>query len=237
MSRSDNFVLLDRPPSLETRRPQLHLPDAIALIVGIVIGAGIFETPSLVAGNLGSARGVVAAWLLGGLVSLLGALCYAELATTYPHVGGNYYYLQRAFGQPLATLFAWARMTVIQTGSIALLAFVFGDYASQLLPLPGYSPAIYAALAVALLTLLNMLGLRHSRRLQVWVTGALLLGLLAVVVIGLALAPAASPAGTVTRWAAAPRTPTAARMTAPASAWTSRWWATCWRSLSICSSR
>jgi basic amino acid/polyamine antiporter, APA family len=196
VSRSDNFVLLERPPSLETRRPQLRLPDAIALIVGIVIGAGIFETPSLVADNLGSARGVMAAWLLGGLVSLLGALCYAELATTYPHVGGNYYYLQRAFGQPLATLFAWARMTVIQTGSIALLAFVFGDYASQLLPLPGYSPAIYAALAVALLTLLNMLGLRHSRRLQVWVTGALLLGLLAVVVIGLALAPAASPAAT-----------------------------------------
>ncbi|MBD0334725.1 MAG: amino acid permease [Cyanobacteria bacterium Co-bin13] len=197
MSRSDNFVLLERSPSLEIRKPQLHLPGAIALIVGIVIGAGIFETPSLVADNLGSARGVIAAWLLGGLISLLGALCYAELATTYPHVGGNYYYLQRAFGQPVATLFAWARMTVIQTGSIALLAFVFGDYASQLLPLPGYSPAIYAALAIVLLTGLNILGLRHSGRVQTWLTSALILGLLLVVVIGLALAPAAAPAATV----------------------------------------
>ncbi|WP_199305919.1 amino acid permease [Pseudanabaena sp. FACHB-2040] len=186
-----------QPSSVEVGKPQLHLPGAIALIVGIVIGAGIFETPSLVADNIGSTQGVIGVWLLGGLISFLGALCYAELATTYPHVGGNYYYLQRAFGQPLATLFAWARMTVIQTGSIALLAFVFGDYASQLLPLVGYSPSIYAALAIVLLTGLNILGLRHSGRAQTWLTSALILGLLLVIVIGLALAPAATPAATV----------------------------------------
>ncbi|MBD0269748.1 MAG: amino acid permease, partial [Cyanobacteria bacterium Co-bin8] len=196
MSRFNNSVLLRQPSSLEVGKPQLHLPGAIALIVGIVIGAGIFETPSLVADNIGSTQGVIGVWLLGGVISFLGALCYAELATTYPHVGGNYYYLQRAFGQPLATLFAWARMTVIQTGSIALLAFVFGDYASQLLPLVGYSPSIYAALAIVLLTGLNILGLRHSGRVQTWLTSALILGLLLVIVIGLALAPAATPAAT-----------------------------------------
>lgn len=104
----------------------LRLVDAITLIVGLMVSAGIFEMPALVAANTGTTWGVIRVWLMGGVVSLLGALCYAELATTYPQVGGNYYYLKRAFGQPIAVLFAWARMTVIQTGAIALLAFVFG---------------------------------------------------------------------------------------------------------------
>jgi len=192
VTRVEKAVLPERSPSaIETRRPLLGLTDAIALIVGIVIGAGIFETPTLVAANLGSARSVIAAWVLGGVISLLGALCYAELATAYPHVGGSYHYLQRAFGQRLATLFAWARMTVVQTGSIALLAFVLGDYAAQILPLGGYAPAVYAAIAVTVLTLLNILGLKQSKRTQVWVTSALVLGLLLVIVIGLASTPAA----------------------------------------------
>ncbi len=174
-------------------QPTLVLADAIALIVGLVIGAGIFETPALVAANTGTTSGVIQLWLIGGAVSLLGALCYAELATAYPHVGGNYYYLKRAFGSPVAVLFAWARMTVIQTGSIALLAFVFGDYASQLLPLGGYSPAIYAAAAIALLTLLNIIGLRQSKRLQNWLAVCLVLGLLLVICVGLTAPAAANP--------------------------------------------
>lgn len=194
MNRLDEAALVaPSPTGAEVRRPLLRLVDAIALIVGIVIGAGIFETPALVAANMGTARGVVVVWVLGGVISLMGALCYAELATTYPHVGGNYYYLKRAFGQSTATLFAWARMTVIQTGSIALLAFVFGDYAAQVLPLGGDAPALYAALAVTLLTLLNLLGLRQSQRTQTWLTSALVLGLLLVIVFGLALTPVASP--------------------------------------------
>jgi len=170
-------------------KPTLLLVDAIALIVGLVIGAGIFETPSLVAANTGTAGGIIWLWLAGGIISLLGALCYAELASTYPHVGGNYYYLKRAFGQPVAVLFAWARMTVIQTGSLALLAFVFGDYASQLVSLGSYSASIYAVLAIALLTLLNILGLRESKQTQKWLTVALILGLIAVIILGLLSAP------------------------------------------------
>lgn len=170
-------------------QPSLVLIDAIALIVGLVIGAGIFETPSLVAANTGTPGGIIWLWLAGGIISLLGALCYAELASTYPHVGGNYYYLKRAFGQPIAVLFAWARMTVIQTGSIALLAFVFGDYASQLWSFGRYSASIYAVLAIALLTLLNILGLRESKQTQKWLTVALILGLITVITLGLFSAP------------------------------------------------
>lgn len=144
--------------------------------MGLVIGAGIFETPALVAANAESQAGVLQVWLLGGLISFIGALCYAELATPYPDVGGSYSYLKRAFGQPIAFLFAWARMTVIQTGSIALLAFVFGDYASQLFRLGAFSPSIYAALAIVFLTALNILGLKYSKRVQNWLTMTTVLG-------------------------------------------------------------
>ncbi len=163
----------------------LTLIDAIALIVGIVIGAGIFETPALVASTTGTNSTVLLAWIIGAVVSLIGALCFAELATTYPHVGGNYYYLQRAYGNLIAFLFAWARMTVVQTGSIALLAYVFGDYASEILPLGTFSGAIYAAGAIVLFTVINILGLRQGKGVQNWLTAAKVLGLILVVVAGL----------------------------------------------------
>ncbi|AFY93505.1 APC family permease [Chamaesiphon minutus] len=189
--------IIDRSHQLETAdvntaapRPSLRLTDAIALIVGLVIGAGIFETPAIVAANTNSQSAVLQAWILGGVISIIGALCYAELATTYPYVGGSYDYLKRAFGQSIAILFAWARMSVIQTGSIALLAFVCGDYASQLWRLGSFSSSIYAALAIALLTALNLLGIKHSKRLQNWLTITTILGLLAVIIIGLTVAPA-----------------------------------------------
>ncbi len=195
MTRLENSALLERnQPGNTVPRPSLTSVDAITLIVGLVIGAGIFETPALVAANTGTVGGVIGVWLIGGIVSLLGALCYAELATAYPHVGGNYYYLKRAFGQPIAVLFAWARMTVIQPGSIALLAFIFGDYASQLLPLGGYSPSIYAAGTISLLTALNIIGLRQSKGLQNWLAVFLLLGLLLVILLGLGFSTSASVA-------------------------------------------
>ncbi|HRC99474.1 MAG TPA: amino acid permease, partial [Deltaproteobacteria bacterium] len=112
-------------------RKTLTVADAVAIIVGIVVGVGIFKTPSIVASSSGSEGMLLFVWLLGGMISLLGALCYAELATTYPHAGGDYHYLTRAFGHTSGFLFAWARMTVIQTGSIAMAAFLIGDYASE----------------------------------------------------------------------------------------------------------
>jgi len=166
-------------------KPSLAWVDAVALIVGIVIGAGIFETPALVAANSNNEMMLVLTWLLGGAVSVVGALCYAELTTTYPSVGGVYDYLKRAFGGNVAFLFAWARMTVIQTGSIVLLAFVFGDYMSQLLPLGPVSSSIYAALAITLLTVINIIGLQVGKRTQNLLTLAKVSGLLLVIGAGL----------------------------------------------------
>ncbi|HEX2278309.1 MAG TPA: amino acid permease, partial [Candidatus Tectomicrobia bacterium] len=159
------------------------------MTVGIVIGAGIFRTPSLVAANTASTRMVVLAWVLGGVVSLIGALCYAELATAYPHTGGDYHYLRRAFGARLSFLFAWARLSVIQTGSMALLAFVFGDYATQIFSLGEYSSPVYAALVILTLTALNVIGVRQGVRVQNWLTSIEVAGLAAVIVTGLAFAP------------------------------------------------
>ncbi len=191
------------PPARERRKHRvgrattsprrlLSVTDAVALIVGGVIGAGIFKTPSLVAAHAGSVGLFLCAWILGGLASLVGVLCYAELATAYRRAGGDYQYLQRAFGRDVAFLFAWARMTVMQTGSIAMLAFVFGDYASQLLPLGSLGPSLYAASATAGLTLLNLLGARQGTRTQNVLTGAKILGVLLVVVAGLAVVPPAA---------------------------------------------
>jgi basic amino acid/polyamine antiporter, APA family len=173
---------------LTAAKPTLSVLDAIGLIVGIVIGAGIFETPPLVAINAGSPSATLLMWGLGGGISLVGALCYAELATTYPHPGGSYYYFQKAFGRGIAFLFAWARLTVLQTGSIALLAFVFGDYASQIRRLGDFSSSIYAAIAITLLTGLNLLGLKQGKQTQNWLAFAQIIGLLLALTVGFAFA-------------------------------------------------
>lgn len=139
----------------ETIQPQqtLRLREAIAIIVGIVIGAGIFQSPSLVAQFTGSTGWMMAAWLAGGVISLIGALCYAELAAALAAREGDYHFLHRAYGRRVAFLFAWARFAVITTGSIAMLAFVFGDYmGATIVPLGAYSSAVWGALAVIVLT-------------------------------------------------------------------------------------
>jgi APA family basic amino acid/polyamine antiporter len=163
--------------------------DAVALIIGVVVGAGIFRSPSLVATNVGSEGALLLAWLLGGIVSLTGALCYAEVAAAYPHAGGDYHYLTRAFGKDVSFLFAWARMMVIQTGSIATVAFVFGDYIAQALPFGGpVASPIAAASAVVLLTALNIIGTQQGKWTQNLLTFAKAFGLLLVIAAGLALA-------------------------------------------------
>jgi len=170
----------------------LSLADAIALIVGVVIGIGIFKTPSMIAANTGREDIFFLAWLAGGIISLAGALCYAELASAYPHTGGDYHYLTRAFGRKVGFLFVWSRMTVIQPGSIAMLGFVFGDYFSQILPLSYYAHSLYAALAIAVLTAMNLLGTQKGKWTQNLLTGLKVIGLLSVVLVGVFASPPSS---------------------------------------------
>jgi amino acid transporter len=194
-----------------TPRQSLSTLDAVAIIVGMVIGAGIFSFPSLVAAQVSSGWMYIAVWVAGGLISLVGALCYAELATTYPDAGGDYYFLRRAFGDGPSFLFAWARMSVIQTGSIALQAFIIGDYAARFFVAdPNASPtqfqmisSVCAAVVVAMLTALNVAGVREGKWTQKLLTGFEVLGLLLIVAAGVLLlarsgaspAPAAPASG------------------------------------------
>ncbi|MFC7526585.1 APC family permease [Parapedobacter sp. GCM10030251] len=172
-------------PKNQTPRPLIRTIDAIALVIGIIVGAGIFRTPSIVAAHTGSAELFLCIWLLGGVISLVGALCYAELSTTFPNTGGDYHFLMRAFGNRFAFLFAWARLSIIQTGSIALLAYIVGDYVSQLYPIGAYSSALFAALVVITLTAINMLGVRFGTGTQNLLFAVEFLGILSVVLVGL----------------------------------------------------
>jgi APA family basic amino acid/polyamine antiporter len=179
----------------------LGASSAVMLIVGVVVGAGIFKAPSLVAGMTGSPEWMFGAWLFGGIISLIGALCYAELATAFPHAGGDYHFLRRAYGPSVSFLFAWARFSVITTGSIALLAFVFGDYMQQVLSLGRWGAPIYAALAVLVLWWINSRGILAGTSAQGWLTSLEIGGLVALVVAtlwllgdGTAAPPPAAPA-------------------------------------------
>ncbi|MET0681642.1 MAG: amino acid permease [Burkholderiales bacterium] len=188
------------PPSGHEGTPQrvLSTIDAIAIIVGLVIGAGIFRLPSLVAGASSSETAFYLLWVAGGAISLIGALCYAELATAYPSAGGDYHFLQRAFGRSLSFLYAWARIAVTTTGSIAVLGYTFGDYASNLVNLGAHSSAIYAALAVIALTAVNITGIRETKGTQNVLAVIEVAGLVAVIVTGILLvAPAPAPAAPV----------------------------------------
>jgi APA family basic amino acid/polyamine antiporter len=192
----------------------LGLREAITLIVGVVIGAGIFKAPSMVAGMAGSTAWMFGAWILGGVISLIGALCYAELTTAYSSAGGDYHFLKRAYGKSVSFLFGWARFSVITTGSIALLAFVFGDYMNQALPLAAFGPtwgsALYAVAVIIVLSWINLRGIKSGTLAQTWFTALEVAGLLLIVVAGLFLIGKGTPV---------PETPAAAATTsAPALA-------------------
>ncbi len=165
-------------------RATLSVADGALMMVGIIIGIGIFKTPQLVAMFSPNEFAFVGLWIFGGVATLIGALVYAELAAAYPSTGGEYNFLSRAYGLPVAFLFAWARTTVIQTGAIAAVAFVFGDYAQELYSLGAYGSAIYGGIALILLTLLNIAGTYESKTAQNVLSTLLVTAMLVMVVVG-----------------------------------------------------
>src|SRR5215218_9077510 len=117
---------------LPAHAPRLSLWDSVCLIVGIIIGASIYQSSQYIFQSSGSASRGMAAWAIGGVVSLIGAICYAELASAYRTAGGDYTYITRAYGPKMGFVFAWAELSVIRTGgSIAFMAYIFAKYASE----------------------------------------------------------------------------------------------------------
>jgi len=179
----------NEPPQHAGPAQVLSLGDATAIIVGLIVGAGIFKTPSLVANFSADQTMTIVWWILGGVLSIIGALCYAELATAYPSAGGEYHFLERAFGRYIAFLYGWARMTVVVAGSIAVFAFLFGDYMTRVINLGPQSSAIWAGLVVAVLTVANYVGIREGKLIQNFFTFLECSGLVLIVIAGFFLAP------------------------------------------------
>ena len=198
-------------------KKELTLFDSTCLIVGIIIGAGIYEVAPTVAMGTSHWWGFLAIWVVGGLLSLCGALGYAELASAYPQEGGDYVYLSRAYGRWAGFLFGWTQLAVVRPGDIACMAFIFATYARALYePFPnvelqyGWLPwndaggtpvalsqLIYAGLAVIALTLINVSGVREGKWTQNLLTTIKSLGLVAIVVVALFAPPQPAPTATV----------------------------------------
>ena len=172
-------------------RASLSTLDVAAMLVGIVIGIGIFKTPSLVANFVPDETWFIGLWLLGGFVIFVGALCYAELGSSRPSAGGEYQFLKDAYGPSVSVLFAWARCSVIQPGAIAAVGFVLGDYANVLWSLGQYGPAIYAIIGVIVMTAVNFAGTLQGKQTQLVLALLTIAAVVVVVVVGF-LAPVTS---------------------------------------------
>ncbi|MHB1422042.1 MAG: APC family permease [Gemmataceae bacterium] len=174
------------PDDAAPKHAPLGLWDVVSIMLGIVVGAGIYETPPLVLRNVAGPWEALAAWVLGGAMSLVGAFCFAELATTYPRSGGDYVYQTRAFGPWLGFLFAWFQLSIIRAGNIAMMAFVVADHATHIWNVPEEWKWPWACAAVLILTVLNLLGVVFGKRTQNVLTLTKVIGLGGVLVVGFA---------------------------------------------------
>ena len=168
---------------------RLSLWDTVSIIVGIVVGTAIFRSPPLVFQNVLSNWEALGVWLLGGGLCICGALCYAELATTYPRNGGDYEYLSQAFGGWMGFLFGWAQLAAVLSGSIGAMGYAFANYGASLWSVSPAAMAWVAAAAIAVLTVANVLGVAFGKSVQNLLTGAKLIGLAAVIAVGLLWGP------------------------------------------------
>jgi basic amino acid/polyamine antiporter, APA family len=155
------------PPLIRT----LKLRDLYLLFVGCVIGSGIFLTPGIILRQLdGSVGMALLVWIVGGILSLLGALTYAELAATNPEAGGIYCFIRDAFGRAPAFLYGWCLFLVIASGSVAALARAFAEHFAEIIPLSALAKTILSVVMIAVVTAVNVWGTRKSSNLQNWTT-------------------------------------------------------------------
>jgi APA family basic amino acid/polyamine antiporter len=179
----------------------LGFTDLMLITMGTVIGSGIFLVPGVVLRQTGIRTGpALAVWAVGGLLSLLGALTYAELGALKPHAGGLYTYIRDAFGPLPAFLYGWTSFFVITSGSVATLAVAFAGYLGQLIPLGPFGARGVSMLLIVVLATVNVRGTRKSATVQNWTTGV---KVSALVVLGTMLiifghaSPAAPPTAPV----------------------------------------
>lgn len=170
-----------------TYRRSLSLFDGTMVVVGGIIGSGIFLSPAIVAQRVDTPALILLAWALGGLLALAGAICFAELGARRPQAGGGYVYLREAFGPVFGFLYGWKLLLVSATGAIAALAIIFAQYAVGLVGLGEGWVTPFAVGAILFLSGVNYLGVRPGSITQNLFTVLKLLALAAMTVAGLAL--------------------------------------------------
>ena len=180
--------MIQRETDSTTLERTLGLRDLVLLVIGTVIGSGIFIVPSAVLRQTnGSITLAMLVWLAGGVLSLLGALTYGELAATNPKAGGLYIFIRDGFGSLPAFLYGWTLFFVISTGSVATLAVAFSGYLSEIIPLSQLMLKLSAIAMIVLVTIVNVLGTRKSADLQGWTTATKVLAILLMCAVLLAL--------------------------------------------------
>jgi APA family basic amino acid/polyamine antiporter len=173
---------------------RLGLFDATMIVMGGIVGSGIFMNPSVVARQVQAPALILAAWAIGGAIALAGAFVYAELAALRPAVGGQYAYLREAFGPLVAFLYGWGLLLVVQSGGMAAVAVTFAHYARELVAIPVGAGGIATAVLLAL-TVINCLGVRAGATVQGVLMVIKIAAIVGLIAVGLLFAPPAhSPA-------------------------------------------
>jgi APA family basic amino acid/polyamine antiporter len=188
-------------PTVAGLKPGLGLFDSVTLVAGSMIGSGIFIVAADIVRQVGSPAGLLATWIVAGLMTIAGALAYGELAAMMPQAGGQYVYLREAYGGLWAFLYGWTLLLVIQTGTIAAVAVAFARFLGVLWPVLGTrvwlgagsvgfsGERVGAITVIAILTLANLRGLNLGRLVQNWFTTAKVLALVVIVLVGCVLFP------------------------------------------------
>lgn len=171
-------------PSLERSMGSIR---ATAMVVGTIIGASIFVQPALITAHVPSIAGMFGVWAAAGLLSLLGALICAELASAYPRTGGVYVFLNRAYSPAMGFLWGWAMFWSMHSGIVAAIAMVFARYVGFFLPLTGMGLRLIAIAVIVLLSAINYVGVRHGSALQTTVTVGKVVAVVAIVLVGFVL--------------------------------------------------
>ncbi|MEO6709926.1 MAG: amino acid permease [Planctomycetota bacterium] len=191
---------------------RLGLFDCTMIVMGTIIGAGVFNTPTKIAFHMGSLGGVLAIWIAGGVIAMCGALVFAELGSLFPRAGGQYVFLREGFGRFVAFLFGWLLLAAINSGAIAYVANVFVDHLQELLAFAGHDPAwsqgersSIAVAGIVVLALINIRGVRLGATVQNVAMLTKIVGIGMVIVLGTlavagALAPSPPPSTTVHDW-------------------------------------
>src|SRR5215475_13127482 len=163
----------------------LGVLDTTAIIIGIVIGSGIFVLPNVIARSLPSVPAILGVWVVAGLLSFFGALAYAELGAVLPATGGQYIYLRQAYGPLCAFVSGWTFMLAVLAGGSAWMAVTFSIYAGYFFPLTALTAKLLSVALIAALTAVNYVGVREGAWVQRTFTGLKIAGLLTLIGAGL----------------------------------------------------